>query len=128
MKPVVRIFDSGDHARDAAEKLRAAGFETDSIFVMAPPAAPVSAFDSVERDDGSEVEEAPAAAQATASPPSMSAAELVERVRPAGDLSITKALVCTRALDNGKALIVVGAHYGSGLRAEAIMDSSGALP
>ena len=43
MRPLARIFESGDQARDAAEKLKAAGFDEDSTFVMLPPTASVAA-------------------------------------------------------------------------------------
>ena len=71
---------------------------------------------------------APTAPSAPAEPAIPSAEELVQKVRPAGDLEITRAWVCVRALEKGKALVVVGAYYGNGLRAHTIMDSSGALP
>ena len=44
MKPVARIFESGDQARDAGKKLEAAGYDADKIFVMAPAAAPAAAL------------------------------------------------------------------------------------
>ncbi|MFN2287865.1 MAG: hypothetical protein ABR578_05985 [Chromatocurvus sp.] len=137
---MARIFESGDQARDAAEKLKAAGFDEDSTFVMAPPTPSGAATSTLageavepaggdrESDEGGEMAAAPTAPQAPAEPAILSAEELVEKVRPAGDLEITRAWVCVRALEKGKSLVVVGAYYGNGLRAHTIMDSSGALP
>ncbi|MEQ8514561.1 MAG: hypothetical protein RIC38_03065 [Chromatocurvus sp.] len=119
---MTRIFDSGDQARDAGEKLLAAGFGTDTTFVMAPVSTP-----SVGGTETMDPEESDTPAPAPAAPVRLSAEELVEKVRPAGDLDIIRAMVCSRALENGQALVVVGAHHGSGLRAQSIMDSCGAL-
>ncbi|MFN2329711.1 MAG: hypothetical protein ABR612_12415 [Chromatocurvus sp.] len=133
MRPLARIFESGDQARDAAEKLKAAGFDEDRLFVMAPPAdsgaaTATEAGGSVESSEAGDTAAAPPTPAASAKPVSLSAEELVEQVRPAGDLEITRALICVRALDEGKALVVVGAYFGSALNAHAIMESCGALP
>ncbi len=128
MRPLARIFESGDQARDAAEKLKAAGFDEESTFVMAPPAAS-GAASSTGEDESAEGDVAvPPPSVAPVEPSSVSAEELVQKVRPAGDLEITRAWACVRALERGKSLVVVGAYYGNGLRAHTIMDSSGALP
>lgn len=131
MRPLARIFESGDQARDAAEKLKAAGFGEDSTFVMVPPAASGTA-NSMEEGESAETEEGdiavPPPSVAPEEPSSVSAEELVQKVRPAGDLEITRAWACVRALEQGKSLVVVGAYYGNGLRAHTIMGSSGALP
>ncbi|HKK23839.1 MAG TPA: hypothetical protein VJ947_09150 [Pseudohaliea sp.] len=121
MKPVARIFESGDQARDAARKLEAAGYDADKIFVMAPAAAPAAA---PEQEDAGDTD-APAPAAAS---PALSAEELVEKVGPAGELEITRAILCSRALAGGKALVVVGAPYGYLVRANEIMDGCGATP
>jgi hypothetical protein len=124
MKPVARIFDSGDNARDAASKLEAAGYEADLIFVMAPAvAAPAPAM--AEGEDAGDTHAPPPTPQAA---PSMSAGELVKKVRAAGDLELTRALLCSRALDEGKSLVVVGAPYGYVVRANNIMNDCGAVP
>jgi hypothetical protein len=117
MKPVARIFESGDRARDAAHKLEAAGYETDKIFVMAPAAAPAAAAPA----EGEAPPPAPAA-----KPVSMSAEELVEKVSPAGELEITRAILLSKALASGKSVVVVGAYYGYVGKANAIMDDCGA--
>ena len=124
MKPVARIFESGDQARDAGKKLEAAGYDHDKTFVMAPAAAPTPA--SAQEDAGDT--DAPAPAPAAAADPAISAEELVAKVRVAGELEITRAILCSRALANGKALVVVGAPYGYVVRANGIMDGCGAEP
>jgi hypothetical protein len=122
MKPVARIFESGDQARDAAHKLEAAGYDADKIFVMAPAAAPAAA--PAQEDEGDTDAPAPAAAASTA----VSAEELVEKVSAAGELEITRAILCSRALAGGKSVVVVGAPYGYLVRANEIMDGCGAAP
>lgn len=126
MKPVARIFDSGDQAHDAAKKLEAAGYDADKIYVMAAE-APAPAPAMTEGEDTGDTD-APAATPPAAAPATMSAEELVAKVAPAGELELTRALLCTRALDNGKALVVVGAPYGYVTRANGIMDGCGAAP
>jgi len=122
MKPVARIFESGDQARDAAKKLEAAGYDADKIFVMATATAPAAAPE--QEDAGDTDAPAPAAATSTA----VSAEELVDKVSAAGELEITRAILCSRALAGGKSVVVVGAPYGYNVRANEIMDGCGATP
>ena len=122
MKPVARIFESGDQARDAGKKLKAAGYGDDKVFVMAPAAAPTPS--PAQEDAGDTDAPAPEPAAAAA----ISAEELVAKVSAAGELEITRAILCSRALANGKALVVVGAPYGYVVRANEIMDGCGAEP
>lgn len=120
MTPVARIFDEGDQARDAARKLEAAGYEVSRTFVLAPAPAP----DTAPAEEETDANAAPAVASGTV----MSAEELVEQVGPAGELSITRAILCVRALENGKAVVIVGAPYGYVVLANSIMDGCGAAP
>ncbi|WP_144244479.1 hypothetical protein [Pseudohaliea rubra] len=119
---MARIFESGDQARDAAKKLEAAGYDGDKIFVMATARAPAPT--PAQEDAGDTDAPAPAAAASTA----ISAEALVEKVSAAGELEITRAILCSRALAEGKALVVVGAPYGYLVLANQIMDGCGAAP
>lgn len=115
MQPVARIFATADQARDAAQKLVDAGYKAGMIFVMAPPASKAAAADA----DG---DDAPAATPVSA--PSVE--ELVETVKPAGELGTPLALRLVRAMEQGKSVVVVGDLVGYLALAEQIMDECGA--
>jgi len=100
MTPVARIFDRDEQARQAAEALADAGYGSDSLLVLGAVAP----------------EGAP------------SPEDLVNQVRGAGELPITRAVLCARALEQGKAVVVVGAPFGYVVRANSIMDDAGAAP
>ena len=62
------------------------------------------------------------------SPGALSGEDLVDAVSPAGELPITRAIRCARAVAEGKAVVVVGAPYGYVVLANSIMDDAGAAP
>lgn len=102
MTPVARIFDSPDQARTAAKALEDAGYDSDKLFLL-----------------GAEQAESAAAPDAE---------DMVGKVAAAGELPMTRAIRCARAIGDGKAVIVVGAPFGYVLRAHSIMDDAGAAP
>lgn len=118
MKPVARMYETEEQARDAVSKLKEAGYSESSIFVMAPKAAKKKAAPVAEGEEGQAPAPAPAAA-----PVKMTAEELMDAVSAAGPMLKTRAIKYARGLEQGLSLVVVGAPYGYNATAAAILDS-----
>jgi len=113
MELVARIFKSADQARDAAKALEAAGYSADVIYVMTPSKPAPAA----------EGEEAPAIAGKTPS-----AEELMEAVGGTGDLGVSRAMLLSRAMEDGASVVIVGDLVGYLAAAEEVMSKCGAEP
>jgi hypothetical protein len=115
MATVARVFGSEGKAREAAKLLEEAGYDPGVIlvFAAAAPAAPAA-----------EGDEAPAAPSSAAP----SAEELIEKVSAVGEMDVTTAMRCSRAIAAGKSLVVVGDLVGYLQLAEQVMDGAGAEP
>lgn len=141
MKPVARIFNRGEQARAAVEKLESAGYDSGTVIVLGSATAPKSRDPAPAHDASTASAETPletTAPEGTPGGPSgtvakpqpveMSAQEVVTKAKPAGDLHRGRAAVLSRALGNGKAVVIVGAPYGHVVRAHGILDGCGAEP
>ena len=109
MTPTVRIFESEAAARDAAEKLSAAGFGKNRVL----------------SGEQSAVTETGVASGMTSPPPNPEA--MVRAAIDDGLLAGRHISVCVRNLQRGRSLVAVATNFGFAGQAIEIMESCGAV-